>query len=316
MVASMRLATQLLPGHVLSSRGKVREMYELQPDEMELYEVPGNQGHLWMVATDHISTYDCVHETDIPDKGKVLTALSVFWFEATSHICRNHLVSWQKVPPEGRGRTLLIERLEMFPVECVVRGYLAGSAWNDYQATGMVCGVELPGGLVESSRLPEPIFTPATKAETGEHDENIDFAAAGRLVGEESVVAELQRLSIALYSFAADYASKRGIIVADTKFEFGVDRDGNITLADEVLTPDSSRFWPADQYQAGQSQPSFDKQFVRDWASSTGWDKRPPGPELPDHVVEGTRARYIEAYERLTGLLFSDWLAQNAVAIG
>jgi phosphoribosylaminoimidazole-succinocarboxamide synthase len=287
-------------------------MYEVQPDEMEFYEVGDDRGHLWMVATDHISTYDCVHETDIPDKGKVLTALSVFWFEKTCHICPNHSISWDRVPQAVRGRALLIERLEMVPIECVVRGYLAGSAWSEYQATGKVCGVKLPDGLLESSKLPSPIFTPATKAETGEHDENIDLATAGELIGDSVLVAELERLAVALYSFAADYASERGIIVADTKFEFGRDRHDQIKLADEVLTPDSSRFWPADQYEPGHSQPSFDKQFVRDWATSTGWDRTPPGPALPDEVVEGTRARYIEAYERITEQPFSEWLALSS----
>lgn len=310
----MRLAeSQLLPGYELSSRGKVREMYEWQPDEMELYRVGDELNRLWMVATDHISTYDCVHETDIPDKGKVLTGLSVFWFEKTQHICPNHMISWEAVPEAVRGRALLVERLDMFPIECVVRGYLAGSAWSEYQATGSVCGVRLPKGLSDSSRLPEPLFTPATKAENGEHDENIDLATAGKLLGDPALAEELERLAVSLYSYAAEYALQRGIIVADTKFEFGRDRQGNITLADEVLTPDSSRFWPADQYEPGHPQPSFDKQFVRDWATSTGWNKEPPGPELPSDVVSGTRARYIEAYEQITGRPFSDWLALNSV---
>ncbi len=287
-------------------------MYEVQPDEMELYEVGDGRDRLLMVATDHISTYDCVHDTDIPDKGKVLTALSVFWFEQTEHICPNHLISYKNVPPEVRGRTLLVERLDMFPVECVVRGYLAGSAWEDYQATSMVCGVKLPSGLLEGSKLPEPIFTPATKAETGAHDENIDLATAGRLLGDSSLVEELQRLSVALYSYAATYASERGIIVADTKFEFGRGPNGQVTLADEVLTPDSSRFWQTDEYEPGRPQPSFDKQFVRDWARSTDWDRTPPGPALPEEVVAGTRARYIEAYERITGRSFSQWLALSS----
>jgi phosphoribosylaminoimidazole-succinocarboxamide synthase len=307
--AAMSLATTepLLPDRHPICRGKVREMYEVQPDEMELYDA--GEDRLLMVATDHISTFDCVHETDIPDKGKVLTALSVFWFEQTRDIGPNHLISETKVPVEVVGRTLLIERLEMFAVECVVRGYLAGSAWSDYRKTGGVSGVELPTGLEEGSRLPAPIFTPATKAETGSHDENIDMDSAASLVGGRAVMEELSRLSIALYSFAADYALERGIILADTKFEFGRKRDRRIALADEVLTPDSSRFWPADDYRPGRPQPSFDKQFVRDWATSTDWDKTFPGPALPDEVVEGTRARYIEAYERITERSFSDWLA-------
>lgn len=312
----MTLATTepLLPGLRLIGRGKVREMYEVQPDEMELYDA--GEDRLLMVATDHISTFDCVHETDIPDKGKVLTGLSVFWFEQTTSICPNHMISATKVPAETIGRTLLIERLDMFAVECVVRGYLAGSAWSDYRTTGRVCGVEIPSGLEEGSKLPDPIFTPATKAETGSHDENIDMESAASFVGGRVVIDELRRLSIALYSFAAEYALERGIILADTKFEFGRKADGRITLADEVLTPDSSRFWPADDYRPGQSQPSFDKQFVRDWATSTGWDKTPPGPALPDEVVEGTRARYVEAYERITERSFSDWLAlRSSVAV-
>ncbi len=264
-----------------------------------------------MVATDHISTYDCVHETDIPDKGKVLTGLSVFWFDKTCHICPNHLISWELVPPNVRGRALLIERLKMFPVECVVRGYLAGSAWNEYRDTGTVCGTPLPAGLSEGSRLPVPIFTPATKAETGEHDENIDLGTAGQLVGGIHLAEELERRSLSLYSFAAEYALQRGIIVADTKFEFGTDAEGVIKLADEVLTPDSSRFWPADQYEPGRPQPSFDKQFVRDWAMSTGWDRTPPGPALPDDIVDGTRARYTEAYERIVERPFVEWLDGN-----
>jgi len=302
----------LLRDATLVSRGKVREMYEAypQPDEMELHEA--DVGRLWMVATDHISTYDCVHETDIPDKGKVLTGLSVFWFDKTKHICPNHLISWKNVPPAVRGRALLIERLEMIQIECVVRGYLAGSAWAEYASTGKVCGVVLPAGLSDGSKLPEPIFTPATKAHTGEHDENISIGAAGELIGDPRLVEELGSLSRALYSFAAEYAFARGIIVADTKFEFGRDSRGQVKLADEVLTPDSSRFWPVDQYQPGHAQPSFDKQFVRDWATSTGWDKTPPGPELPDDVVMGTRARYVEAYERITEQPFEEWLELNS----
>lgn len=304
---------QLLPDATLISRGKVREMYEaqLQPDEIELYVADGDRGHLWMVATDHISTYDCVHDTDIPDKGKVLTGLSVFWFEKTKHLCPNHLISWEKVPSAVRGRALLIERLEMIQIECVVRGYLAGSAWAEYESTGEVCGVALPQGLEEGGELPQPIFTPATKADAGGHDENISIVAAGELIGDQRLVGELRRLSIALYSFAAKYARARGIMVADTKFEFGRDSRGQVKLADEVLTPDSSRFWPVAQYQPGKSQPSFDKQFVRDWANSTNWDKTPPGPELPDEVVEGTRARYVEAYERIAEQPFEEWLELN-----
>ena len=266
---------------------------------------------LLMVASDRISTYDVVHPTPIPDKGKVLTGLSVFWFERTAGICPNHLVSHLDVPDEVRGRALLVERLDMVPVECVVRGYITGSGWKDYLATGSVCGIELPPGLSESERLPEPIFTPATKAELGDHDENIDFERAAEIVGDRPLLEELRRLSIALYSFAAAHAERRGILLADTKFEFGRDAAGRIVLGDEVLTPDSSRFWPADQHRIGAAPPSFDKQFVRDWASASGWDRTPPAPALPRNVVEGTRTRYLDAYERITGRPFEDWLAAS-----
>jgi phosphoribosylaminoimidazole-succinocarboxamide synthase len=212
------------------------------------------------------------------------------------------------VPAEQHGRAMLVERLEMVPVECVVRGYITGSGWKDYQATGAVCGIELPGGLRESDRLPEPIFTPATKAEVGDHDENVDFDRAAEIVGDRELLEELRRLSIAIYERGADHARGRGIILADTKFEFGRRADGTIVLGDEVLTPDSSRFWPADGYEPGRGQPSFDKQYVRDWASASGWDKTPPAPAIPDDVVEGTRARYVEAYERIAGEPFDRWL--------
>jgi phosphoribosylaminoimidazole-succinocarboxamide synthase len=282
----------------LAASGKVREMYEA-----------GDR--LLMVASDRISTYDVVHPTPIPGKGQVLTGISVFWFERTADICPNHVVSYTDVPDDGRGRSLLVERLEMFPVECVVRGYLTGSGWKDYLADGAVCGIELPAGLRESERLPEPIFTPATKAEIGDHDENIDFDRAAEHLGDRALLEELRRLSIALYEFAADHARSRGIILADTKFEFGRGRDGEIVLGDEVLTPDSSRFWPADGYEPGRAQPSFDKQYVRDWAAGSGWDKTPPAPALPDEVVEGTRRRYEEAYERITGEPFETWLDRS-----
>src|SRR2546423_8652934 len=285
-----------LEGYDLLASGKVREIYEAGP------------GRLLMVASDRISTYDVVHPTPIPGKGQVLTGLSVFWFERTGNICPNHLVSYTDVPEHLRGRALLVERLEMFPVECVVRGYITGSGWKDYQRTGAVCGIELPDGLEESDQLPEPIFTPATKADIGDHDENIDFDRAAEVLGDRAALEELRRLSIELYSFAAEHARERGIILADTKFEFGRDRDGRIVVGDEVLTPDSSRFWPADSYEPGRSQPSFDKQYVRDWASGSGWDKTPPAPTLPDDVVAGTRRRYQEAYERITGEPRSSWL--------
>ncbi len=262
---------------------------------------------LLMVASDRISAYDVVLPTTIPDKGKVLTGLSAFWFERTSEIVRNHLVSTE-VPEPVRGRALLVEKLDIFPVECVVRGYLSGSGWREYQRDGSVCGIELPAGLSESERLPEPLFTPATKAELGEHDENVDFERAAEIVGDRGAMEELRRLSLALYGFAADHAESCGIVLADTKFEFGRGAGGEIVIADEVLTPDSSRFWPSDRYSPGGPQPSFDKQYVRDWLDSSGWDHTPPGPELPDEVVANTRARYVEAYERLTGEPFERWL--------
>src|SRR5215212_4432203 len=288
-----------LEDHRLLASGKVREIYESDDDR------------LLMVASDRISTYDVVHPTPIPGKGQVLTGLSVFWFERTKDIVANHLVSYTDVPDEVRGRALLVERLEMFPVECVVRGYITGSGWKDYQRTGAVCGIELPSGLRESEQLPEPIFTPATKAEVGDHDENIDFDRAAEILGDRTALEELRRISIELYKFAAEHARERGIILADTKFEFGRDSEsGRIVVGDEVLTPDSSRFWPADGYAPGRAQPSFDKQYVRDWLETLDWDKRPPGPELPPDVVAGTRARYVEAYERLTGEPFAAYLAR------
>jgi phosphoribosylaminoimidazole-succinocarboxamide synthase len=268
------------------------------------------EDRLLLVASDRISTYDVVHPTPIPDKGKVLTALTAFWLERSESVCENHLVSLTDVPAEFAGRAMLVERLEMVPVECVVRGYLTGSGWKDYQSTGAVCGIRLPDGLAESEQLPEPIFTPATKAEVGDHDENVDFERAVQIVGDRPLLEELRRLSIELYELGAAHARERGIILADTKFEFGRRPDGTIVLGDEVLTPDSSRFWPADGYAPGRSQPSFDKQYVRDWASSSGWDKTPPAPELPAEVVERTRALYVEAYERIAGEPFGDWLAR------
>ncbi|MGH2958574.1 MAG: phosphoribosylaminoimidazolesuccinocarboxamide synthase [Solirubrobacterales bacterium] len=283
----------------LVSKGKVRDTYEL----------PG--GDLLMVASDRISTYDSIHPNPIPGKGQVLTGTSVFWFDHLGGLVHNHLISTvEDVPPALRGRALKVRRLEMLPIECVVRGYLAGSGWSDYQETGAVCGVALPGGLQESSELPEPIFTPATKAEIGEHDENIDEAGAiEALGGDAAQFAEVKRLSLAIYKHAREHAASKGIILADTKFEFGIDpANGTITLGDEVLTPDSSRYWPADAYEPGHPQASFDKQFVRDWARSTGWDKAPPAPEIAPHIVEQTQKRYIEAYERLSGKPFSGWL--------
>jgi phosphoribosylaminoimidazole-succinocarboxamide synthase len=262
---------------------------------------------LLMVASDRISAYDVVLPTLIPDKGKVLTGLSVFWFEHTAGVVANHLLSTD-VPDEVRGRALVVRKLAIFPVECVVRGYLSGSGWREYRETGSVCGIELPAGLRESDRLPEPIFTPATKAEIGEHDENVDFERAAEIVGDRELMDELRRLSLEIYRVATDHAERHGILLADTKFEFGRDEHGEIVLADEVLTPDSSRFWPRDRYAPGGPQPSFDKQYVRDWLDQSGWDHTPPGPELPADVVENTRARYVEAYERLAGEPFENWL--------
>jgi phosphoribosylaminoimidazole-succinocarboxamide synthase len=262
---------------------------------------------LLMVASDRVSTYDVVLPTPIPDKGKVLTGLSVFWFGRTEDIVPNHLISTD-VPAEARGRGLLVKKLEIFPVECVVRGYLSGSGWKEYKQSQAVCGIGLPSGLRESDRLPEPIFTPATKAELGDHDENVDFDRAAEIVGDRATMEELRRLSLAVYARGAEHAESQGIILADTKFEFGRDEAGRIVLADEVLTPDSSRFWPADQYEPGRGQPSFDKQYVRDWVDETGWDHSPPGPELPAAVVEATRAKYVEAYERIAGQPFERWL--------
>jgi len=265
-----------------------------------------------MVASDRISTYDVVHPTAIPGKGAVLTGLSAFWFSKTGHIVENHYVSaTEGVPADVRGRAMVVRRLRMLPVECVVRGYITGSGWKDYQATGRVSGIELPPGLRESERLPTPIFTPSTKAQTG-HDEAIDFEAATGLVGDRELMARIRDVSIALYEFAAAHAGERGVILADTKFEFGLDDQGELVVGDEVLTPDSSRYWPADGYAPGGPQPSFDKQYVRDWASGSGWDKTPPAPELPDDVVEGTRGRYVEAYDRITGEPFDDWIARTA----
>jgi len=276
--------------------GKVRELYALDDDR------------LLLVASDRISTFDVVLPTEIPDKGRVLTGLSAFWFTRSSEICANHLLALR---PDGRSTEC--RRLEMLPIECVVRGYLSGSGWKDYKATGSVCGHALPADLTESSQLPEPIFTPATKATTG-HDENIDRRVAAELVGRE-LFDEVERVSIALYRFAAEHARERGIIIADTKFELGLDADGRLVLGDEALTPDSSRFWPADEYEPGGAQPSFDKQFARDYCESLGWDKTDPGPELPEDVVAGTRARYVEAFERLTEIPFDDYLGDPEVVL-
>jgi phosphoribosylaminoimidazole-succinocarboxamide synthase len=280
--------------HIAS--GKVRELYALDAER------------LLLVASDRISTFDVILPTEIPDKGRVLTAVAAFWFARTQDLVPNHLLALRE-----DGRSTECKRLEMLPIECVVRGYLAGSGWKDYRTTGQVCGHRLPAGLEESQQLPQPIFTPATKAQSG-HDENIDRAAAVELVGE-SRYEEVEHVALELYAFVSDYARERGIILADTKLEFGVDETGRLVLGDEAFTPDSSRFWPADEYAAGGTPPSFDKQFVRDYCESLGWDKRAPGPELPDDVVAGTRARYVDAFERLTGIDFDAYLADPNVVL-
>ena len=276
--------------------GKVRELYALDDDR------------LLLVASDRISTFDVILPTEIPDKGRVLTGLAGFWFARTRELCANHLLALR-----ADGRSTECRRLEMLPIECVVRGYLSGSGWKDYTATGTVCGHVLPVGLTESAELPEPIFTPATKAATG-HDENIDRDTAADLVGA-ALFEQVEQASIALYRFAAAHARERGIIIADTKLEFGLDDEGRLVLGDEVLTPDSSRFWPADDYRPGGGQPSFDKQYARDYCESLGWDKTDPGPELPGEVVAGTRARYVEAFERLTEIRFDDYLADPELVL-
>jgi phosphoribosylaminoimidazole-succinocarboxamide synthase len=285
-----------VPDAVHLGSGKVRELYAL------------DDTRLLLVASDRISTFDVVLPTEIPDKGRVLTGLSGFWFARTKSIAPNHLLALR---PDGRSTEC--RKLTMLTIECVVRGYLAGSGWKDYGKTREVCGHRLPPGLRESDQLPQPIFTPATKATSG-HDENITREQAASLVGRERF-DEAERLSIALYTFASQYARSRGIIIADTKFEFGVDRDGRLVLGDEALTPDSSRFWPADEYAPGGPQPSFDKQYVRDFCEKSGWKKTYPGPELPQQVVTGTRARYIEAFEKLTGLAFTQYRENPQVVL-
>ncbi|HUX00747.1 MAG: phosphoribosylaminoimidazolesuccinocarboxamide synthase [Phycisphaerae bacterium] len=278
-------------------RGKVRDVYDL-----------GDR--ILIVATDRISAYDVVMPTGIPDKGRLLTQISLWWFEFLADVTPNHLVTAdvRKMPEAVRdqaetleGRSMLCRKADVFPVECVVRGYLAGSGWREYEAHGTVCGTLLPKGLRQCDRLPEPLFTPATKAESG-HDENISLERAGEIVGAETA-EELRRRSVAVYAKAAQVARERGILIADTKFEWGR-ADDKILLVDEALTPDSSRFWPADSYEPGHDQPSFDKQFLRNWLDTLSWDKKPPGPDLPDDIVSSTRARYVEAYERLTGKKF------------
>ncbi len=286
----------------LHARGKVRDIYEV------------DERRLLMITTDRISAFDVVLPSPIPDKGRVLTGLSLFWFDRTADIVPNHLVTADvdRFPPDFReprdelaGRSMLVRRAQMIPIECVARGYLSGSGWKEYRDSGTVCGIALPRGLRESDRLPEPIFTPATKAESG-HDENITLERAGEIVGE-GLAQRLKELTLALYGFGAELAADRGVILADTKFEFGF-VDGEITLCDEVMTPDSSRFWPADGYRPGGAQPSFDKQYVRDWLDDVGWDHEPPAPELPPGIVAQTSQRYAEAYDRIAGEPFDRYL--------
>ena len=282
----------------LVHRGKVRDLYELDADRMLI------------VTTDRVSAFDVILPTPIPDKGRVLTAISQFWFERTTNLIPNHLTDDQDlahfVPdPEQRaqlnGRSLIVKRLKALPIEAVVRGYLIGTGYKDYQASGSVCGIALPPGIQLAGKLPSPLYTPATKADVGDHDENITFAKTVALLGR-SLAEQVRDTALALYNQAARYALERGIIIADTKFEFGLDNHGRLHLIDEALTPDSSRFWPADQYRPGISPPSFDKQFIRDWLETLDWDKQPPGPQIPPNIIEQTRARYLEAYRRLTGM--------------
>jgi len=288
------LLTTCVPEGVLVSRGKVRDIYQ-------------TESGLVLVATDRISAFDCVLSPGIPGRGTILTQLSNFWFEHFADLVPNHLTATELVDfpaayrdhTELAGRSVLVQHLDTIPIECVARGYIVGSGWKEYQAGGAVCGIELPEGLRQCDRLPEPIFTPATKAETG-HDENISFDRMVEIVGGETAEA-LRELTLRIYREAAEYALARGIIIADTKFEFGFDRERRIVWMDEALTPDSSRFWPAESYSPGRSQPSFDKQYVRDWLEAIGWNKEPPPPELPEDVVQGTLERYTEAYKLLTG---------------
>jgi phosphoribosylaminoimidazole-succinocarboxamide synthase len=301
------------PAESFLRSGKVRDLYAVGDDR------------LLLVASDRLSAFDVVLPTEIPDKGRVLTGLSRFWFERTAAIVPNHLLGTAPgdLPPgvvpdaaaaaELRGRMMLCRRVDVLPIEVIVRGYLAGSGWKDYGRTGSVCGIPLPAGLRESDPLPEPLFTPSTKAEAG-HDENISVDQAAAIVGAD-LAARVRDLAIALYRYGSSVAEPAGIILADTKFEFGVDRaTGELLLIDEVLTPDSSRFWDAAAYEPGRAQASFDKQFVRDWLEAQPWDKTPPGPALPDEIVAGTRTRYVEAFERITGASFDRYLAEDVIA--
>jgi len=280
----------LIQGWTHFQSGKVRDLYR------------DANGEILLVASDRISAYDWIMPTAIPDKGAILTKLSLFWFEKLSGITPHHVIS-SEVPAAVKGRAIICKPLTIFPVECVVRGYLAGSGWAEYQKNSQVCGVPLPSGLLDGSKLPEPIFTPATKAAMGDHDENISLDRAKEIVGKD-IGEELAARSIKIYNFANEFARERGIVIADTKFEFGSDEQGVIYLADEVLTPDSSRFWPANSWKPGTTQLSYDKQFLRDWLTASGWDRSSPPPELPDEIVEKTRERYLEAYFTITGEKF------------
>lgn len=296
--AKERALSELDLKHLAS--GKVRDIYEVDDE------------HLLFVTSDRISAYDFILETPIPDKGAILTALSTWWFDELADVVPNHLVAVddERIPASVRGRSMLVKRLSMVPVECVARGYLTGSGLKEYVAGGNVCGVPLPDGLVDGSELPEPIFTPATKAELGDHDENVSFEQVAAVHGTE-LTTQLRDITLRVYQRGLEVARRNGVIVADTKLELGHDADGNLVLADEVLTPDSSRFWPADQWVPGRSQPSYDKQYVRDWLTGpSGWDGKSQPPALPDSVVAATRAKYVEAYERITGLNFDDWLTR------
>ena len=290
----------VLDGLQHRASGKVRDIYEV------------DEAHLLLVTTDRLSAFDVVLDDPIPGRGEVLTALTQFWLERTADLVPGHLVGWRaaELPPGARhlaGRAMLVRRLEMLPFECIARGYLVGSGWKEYRAGGTVCGIPLPEGLREADKLPEPLFTPSTKALSG-HDENVSEQVVASHLGVE-LATRLHELTLGVYRRGATYTAERGILLADTKFEFGL-ADGEVVLADEVLTPDSSRFWPADSWRPGSSPPSFDKQFVRDWLETTGWDKASPPPRLPADVIEGTAARYREAYERVAGRPLDDWLAE------
>lgn len=283
--------------------GKVRDLFAVGDDK------------LLVVQTDRLSAFDVVLPSPVPGKGKILTAVSRFWFRRLAHVLPNHLLDIAPesvVAPDERGqvegRAMVVRKLKPLPIEAIVRGYLAGSGWKEYQRSRSICGIELPDGLREAEKLPAPIFTPSTKAAAGTHDENIAYAEVERLIGPGRA-AEVREKAIQLYSEAADYAASRGILIADTKFEFGIDQAGVLYLIDEALTPDSSRFWPSAQYRVGSNPPSFDKQYLRDWLSGLDWNKEPPPPALPQDVVDGTRSRYLEAYERITGQSFDDYLA-------